>query len=79
MLNIIIGRFLEQSIKAFVSNPNLMTTLIQTLEHFVNQKMEDVSEMISTYYPKKLLGGKEGALFTLEGERMLVELLGKLL
>ncbi len=78
MLNIIIGKFLNQSIKAFASISNLMEILFKTLKNYISHKTENFSEILSKYSSKKILSGKKGVILTSEGKRMMVDVLSEL-
>ena len=79
MLNIIIGKFLNQSFKAFANVYVHAMTIIEPLEDYLNNKAEKSSGIVSKYNSRKVLSGKDGALLTSDGEKMIEAILSELL
>ena len=79
MLNIIIGRFFNQSFKAFANVYVHAMTIIEPLENYLNNKAENLSGIISKYNSRKVLSGKDGVLLTPDGEEMIEAILSEFL
>jgi len=83
MLNIIIGKFLDQSFYAF-------TRMFQTLQEsdplgfskikeYIIQKVGNIPEIISILTSKDLISQETGKIFTPEGENSLVRVINNLI
>ncbi|KKK42280.1 MAG: hypothetical protein Lokiarch_35910 [Candidatus Lokiarchaeum sp. GC14_75] len=54
-------------------------TIIEPLENYLNNKAENLSGIISKYNSRKVLPGKDGALLTSDGKKMIEAILSELL
>ena len=83
MLNIIIGKFLNQGFKAFIHMFHAIQegghSAYSKVEEFISQKVGSLSKILSMYESREFLSQESGVILTREGEKVIFSLLSELL
>ena len=83
MLNIILGKFLNQAFKPFIHMVHTIQesgySIFSKVEERIHHNVDNLSKIISLYKSGEVLSQESGVILTPEGEKVIVSLLSELL